>query len=100
MNVAIFGYGNLGKGVECAVAQNSDMTLYGVFSRRDPQTVHPLFDTTRVFAAEEIEDHAEKIDVVIICGGSATDLPTMTPALASRFNVVDSFDTHADIPLH
>ncbi|MBQ3068793.1 MAG: diaminopimelate dehydrogenase [Clostridia bacterium] len=100
MNVAIFGYGNLGKGVECAVAQNYDMTLYGVFSRRDPQTVHPLFDTTRVFAAEEIEDHAEKIDVVIICGGSATDLPTMTPALASRFNVVDSFDTHADIPLH
>ncbi len=100
MNIAIYGYGNLGKGVECAVAQNEDMTLYGVFSRRDPKTVKPLLATTRVFAAEEIERHAAEIDVVIICGGSATDLPTMTPMLAERFNVVDSFDTHADIPVH
>ncbi len=100
MNIAIYGYGNLGKGVECAVAQNKDMTLVGVFTRRDPSTVKTQFAATKVYAAEALSTYVRDIDVVIICGGSATDLPEMTPALASSFNVVDSFDTHADIPVH
>lgn len=99
MRVAIYGYGNLGKGVECAVGQQSDMSLVGVFTRRAPETVKTLKDTP-VYSASELSDFEGKIDVLIICGGSATDLPEMTPELAKKFNVIDSFDTHAAIPTH
>ncbi len=99
MNIAIYGYGNLGKGVECAIAQNPDMNAVGVFTRRDPADVKTVLSTP-VYAAETIVDFKDQIDVVIICGGSATDLPVQTPALAKTFNVVDSFDTHAKIPVH
>ncbi len=99
MRVAIYGYGNLGKGVECAVGQQSDMSLVGVFTRRAPETVKTLKDTP-VYSVSELSDFEGKIDVLIICGGSATDLPEMTPELAKKFNVIDSFDTHAAIPTH
>ena len=99
MKLAIYGYGNLGKGVEYAVLQNPDATLTGIFTRRDPATVHPVGNIP-VYPAKEILKHAGEFDVLIICGGSATDLPEMTPLLAQSFNVVDSFDTHANIPLH
>jgi len=99
MKLAIYGYGNLGRGVECAAQQNSDTELIGVFTRRNPSDVKTLFNTP-VYSADDILDFKGKIDVLIICGGSATDLPKMTPALACDFNVVDSFDTHAKIPQH
>ena len=99
MKLAIYGYGNLGKGVECAAQQNPDMTLVGVFTRRDPATVKTLFDTP-VYAADDLLQYKHEIDVLILCGGSATDLPEMTPSLAQHFHVVDSFDTHATIPTH
>ena len=99
MKIAIYGYGNLGKGVECAVKNASDMELFGVFTRRAPESVKTVFDTP-VYSADDILNYKDDIDVVIICGGSATDLPTMTPALAENFCVVDSFDTHAKIPEH
>ena len=99
INIAIAGYGNLGRGVECAIAQNEDMLLYGVFSRRNPDTVKTLTDAN-VFSMDDILSHKDNIDVLIICGGSATDLPVQTPTLAKHFNVIDSFDTHAKIPEH
>ena len=99
MKLAIYGYGNLGRGVECAVQQNPDMSLVGVFTRRDPSTVKTLFGTP-VYAAAELDSFCDQIDVLVLCGGSATDLPEMTPALSRRFNVVDSYDTHATIPTH
>ncbi len=99
MKIAIYGYGNLGRGVECALQQSPDMELYGVFTRRDPATVRTLFDTP-VYHDSTLSDHVNRIDVLILCGGSATDLPAMTPAMAAQFNVVDSFDTHAAIPAH
>ncbi|MBR3844058.1 MAG: diaminopimelate dehydrogenase [Clostridia bacterium] len=99
IRVGIVGYGNLGRGVECASAQNSDMSLYGVFSRRDPATVKTLTNT-KVFRIDDILAHKDQMDVLILCGGSATDLPVQTPMLAEHFNVVDSFDTHAKIPEH
>ncbi len=99
MRIALYGYGNIARGVEAAVAQNPDATLAGVFTRRDPSSVHTKTGAP-VFAAADIDAHAGDFDVLIICGGSATDLPEMTPALAKRFNVVDSFDTHARIPEH
>ena len=99
MKIGIYGYGNLGKGVERAAAQNPDMELVGVFSRRDPSTVETLTGA-KVFAADRVEEFENQIDVMIICGGSATDLPVMTPRLARSFNVIDSFDTHARIPEH
>ena len=99
MNIAIYGYGNIGKGVECAIAQNKDAELFGIFTRRDPASLKTLTGAA-VYSAADIEKYAEDIDVVIICAGSATDLPEMTPALAGKFNVVDSFDTHARIPEH
>lgn len=98
MRIAIYGYGNLGKGVELAAKQNGE-TLVGVFTRRDPQTVKTLTGV-KTYRAEDIFNMKDQIDVVIICGGSATDLPKQTPALAKYFNVVDSFDTHAKIPEH
>lgn len=99
MKLAIYGYGNLGKGVECAIRQNPDAELFGVFTRRDPDKVKTLTGVS-VYPADEIEQYQDDIDVLIICGGSATDLPAMTPMLAKHFNVVDSFDTHAKIPSH
>ncbi len=100
IKIAIAGYGNLGRGVECAIAQNPDTELYGVFTRRNPDEVKTLKETTKVFSLSDIESHKENIDVVILCGGSATDLPVQTPELAKSFNVIDSFDTHANIPKH
>lgn len=99
MKLAIYGYGNLGKGVEYAIKQNPDATLTGIFTRRDPAAVRPV-GAVPVYPAAEIQKHAGEFDVLIICGGSATDLPRMTPELAKSFNVVDSFDTHAKIPDH
>lgn len=100
IKIAIAGYGNLGRGVECAIAQNPDTELYGVFTRRNPSDVKTLKEDTKVFSLNDIENHKENVDVVILCGGSATDLPVQTPKLAESFNVIDSFDTHANIPKH
>jgi len=99
IRIAIAGYGNLGKGVECAIRQNPDMELYGIFTRRSPESLKPLTGAS-VYSIDEITKHKEQIDVLIICGGSATDLPKQTPAFAEHFNVIDSFDTHAKIPEH
>ena len=99
IRIGIAGYGNLGKGVEAAINQNPDMELYGVFSRRSPDSVKTLTGA-KVFSLDNVEEHKDNIDVMIICGGSATDLPVQTPALSEYFNVVDSFDTHAKIPEH
>ena len=99
MKIAIYGYGNLGRGVECAVTAAPDASLVGIFTRRDPASVHP-HTAVPVLPADSILQYKEAIDILIICGGSATDLPGMTPALAKDFNVVDSFDTHASIPDH
>lgn len=98
--IGILGYGNLGKGVELACAQNDDMELVALFTRRDPQSVKPLTEGVTVYNADELDQHTDDIDVLILCGGSATDLPKQTPAAAALYNVVDSFDTHANIPTH
>ena len=100
IRVGIMGYGNLGRGIECAIKQNNDMELVAVFSRRDPATVKILTEGVKVYKAEEAVDHKNEIDVLILCGGSATDLPVQTPEFAKNFTVVDSFDTHARIPEH
>ena len=99
MRIGIYGYGNLGRGVELAIRQNPDAELAGIFSRRDPATVKTLTGAP-VYSAADVKQFADKIDVMIICGGSASDLPEMTPMLAASFNVIDSFDTHARIPEH
>lgn len=99
MKIAIYGYGNLGRGIEFSVTQAPDMELVGVFTRRDPASVHP-HTSVPVYGTNELMNMKDQIDVLIICGGSATDLPEMTPALAKDFNVIDSFDTHAAIPTH
>ncbi len=98
--IGILGYGNLGRGTEIAVAQAEDMELVAVFTRRDPAKVSILTDNVPVVHVDEIADWADKIDVLVLCGGSATDLPVQTPKYASLFNVIDSFDTHARIPEH
>ena len=98
--IGIYGYGNLGRGVENAIRQNADMELFGVFTRRDPATLKIGTESARVLSASDVEKYKDDIDVMIICGGSATDLPQQTPALAKSFCVVDSFDTHARIPEH
>ena len=100
IKIGIFGYGNLGRGVESAIRQNADMELVAVFTRRDPKSLKINTPSVPVVHADSVKDYADKIDVMILCGGSATDLPVQTPALASLFNVVDSFDTHAKIPEH
>lgn len=97
--IGIAGYGNLGKGVELAIKQNDDMELVGIFTRRDPSTVKTVTGAS-VYSMNDAENMADKVDVMIICGGSATDLPKQTPELAKIFNVIDSFDTHAKIPEH
>ncbi len=100
MKIAIYGYGNLGRGIEAAARQNDDIELTGVYTRRKPEDIKTRTEGLSVYSADEILAHRDEIDVLIICGGSATDLPKMTPELAKSFNVVDSFDTHAEIPNH
>ena len=100
INIGIVGYGNLAKGVECAIRQNEDMNLAAVFTRRDPASVTIRTPGVPVLSLNEVESWTDRIDVMILCGGSATDLPEMTPALAKKFHVIDSFDTHAAIPEH
>ncbi len=99
IKIGIVGYGNLGKGVESAIVHSSDMTLVGVFTRRNPKSVHTYTDVP-VYGMDEIYKMKDQIDVLILCGGSANDLPKQTVELAQYFNVIDSFDTHAKIPEH
>ena len=100
MKIAILGYGNLGRGIESAVRQNDDMELAAVFTRRDPDTVKLHTAGVPVYHVDKAKEMADEIDVLVICGGSATDLPVQTPEYARYFNVIDSFDTHAKIPQH
>ena len=100
IRIGILGYGNLGKGVECAIKQNPDMKLAAVFTRRDPEKVSILTEGLKVCRVEEAAAMKDEIDVMILCGGSATDLPAQTPEYVQYFNVIDSFDTHAKIPEH
>lgn len=99
MKIAIYGYGNLGRGVECATKYHTDAELVGIFTRRAPESVKTVLGVP-VYSADRVLEFKDEIDVLILCGGSATDLPEMTPALAKNFNVIDSFDTHAKIPEH
>ena len=100
IKIGIYGYGNLGKGVELAIRQNSDMQLVAVFTRRNPESVVLKTEGVPVYHIDKAKEMTDKIDVLILCGGSATDLPVQTPQMAELFNVVDSFDTHARIPEH
>lgn len=100
IKIGIIGYGNLGRGVECAVKQSEDMELVAVFTRRSPDTVSILTDTAKVYGLDDCMNMEKDIDVMILCGGSATDLPLQTPAFANIFNVVDSYDNHSQIPKH
>ena len=100
IRIGIMGYGNLGRGIECAVKNNPDMELAAVFTRRDPATVKILTEGVSVYHADEAKNHADEVDVLILCGGSATDLPVQTPKYAKYFTVVDSFDNHSKIPEH
>ncbi len=98
--IGILGYGNLGRGVELACRDNDDVQLVAVFTRRDPASITPLTEGVAVYSADDLAAHADDVDVLVLGGGSATDLPEQTPACARLFNVVDSFDTHANIPAH
>ena len=100
IKIGIMGYGNLGRGIECAIKQNSDTKLTAVFTRRNPSDVKIQTEGVPVYSADDAVNHKDEIDVLILCGGSATDLPQQTPEMAKHFNVVDSFDTHANIPQH
>ena len=100
IRIGVAGYGNLGRGVELAIAQNPDLELFGVFTRRDPASLSLQTPGAQAYKLADAAAYADQIDVMILCGGSATDLPEQTPALAKLFNVVDSFDTHAKIPEH
>lgn len=100
IKIGILGYGNLGRGLENAINQNPDTELLGVFTRRDPETVKTVGADTKVYSINEVENFRDKIDVMILCGGSATDLPVQGPKYASMFNCIDSFDTHAKVPEH
>ena len=100
IRIGIMGYGNLGRGIECAIKQNDDLELVAVFTRRNPETVKILTEGVSVCASTDVENWKDKIDVLILCGGSATDLPKQTPEYAKYFNVIDSFDTHARVPEH
>ena len=99
IKIGIVGYGNLGRGVECAVLHSQDMELTGVFTRRNPKSVKTHSDVP-VYSMDKVYDMKDQIDVLVLCGGSANDLPKQTVELAEYFNVVDSFDTHAKIPEH
>ena len=100
IRIGIFGYGNLGRGIEAAIKQNPDMTLVAVFTRRDPSSLAIRTEGVPVLHVDDAPSMIGKIDVMVLCGGSATDLPEQTPAIASMFNCIDSFDTHAKIPAH
>lgn len=100
MKIGILGYGNLGKGIESAIRQNDDMVLSCIITRRNPASIKPATVGVEVYSVEDIEKLKDKIDVLVLCGGSATDLPEQTPEYAKYFNVIDSFDTHARIPEH
>lgn len=100
IRIGIMGYGNLGRGIECAIKQNPDLELAAVFTRRAPASVKILTEGVKVYPADEAKNMTGEIDVLVLCGGSATDLPAQTPEYAKYFNVVDSFDTHAKIPEH
>ena len=100
MKIGIFGYGNLGRGIESGIRQQPDMELAVVFTRRDPETVKINTENVPVVSSDKVSEWKDKIDVLILCGGSATDLPKQTPELVKLFNVIDSFDTHARIPEH
>ena len=100
IRIGIVGYGNLAKGVECAIKQNKDMELKAVFTRRDPESIKLLTETAKVYSVDKALEYKAEIDVMILCGGSATDLPEQTKEFAKNFNVIDSFDTHANIPEH
>ena len=100
MKIAIYGYGNLGRGVETAIKANADMELAAVFTRRNPEGLKINTEGVPVVSAAEVKEWKDKIDVLVICGGSATDLPEMTPALVKDFNVIDSYDNHSSIPAH
>ena len=100
IRIGIAGYGNLGKGVEAAVKNAADMELVAVFTRRDPESVKIKTEGVKAYSFDSIADFKDKIDVIVNCGGSATDLPVTTPAIAENFSVIDSFDTHARIPEH
>ena len=99
IKIGILGYGNIGKGVECAVKQNPDMEVVAVYTRRNPETVKVLTPGAKVYHVDELETKQD-IDVLILCGGSATDLPQQTPKYAKLYNVIDSFDNHSKIPEH
>ena len=98
IRVAIYGYGNLGKGVELGIHNNPDMELVGIFTRRDPSSITPKFNDSKVFSIDDAYEMKDQIDIMILCGGSATDLPIQGPEMCSMFNTVDSYDTHAKIP--
>ena len=98
IKIGIYGYGNLGKGVELAIHNNSDMQLTGIFTRRNPDSLSPLYKDSKVFSINDVYKMKNDIDIMILCGGSATDLPEQGPNVCSMFNTVDSFDTHAKIP--
>ena len=98
IKIAIAGYGNLGRGVEISISKNPDMKLVGVFSRRDPKSVNTFFEDTKVSSIDNILEHKDEIDVLILCGGSKDDLPIQGPEFSKNFNIVDSFDNHAKIP--
>ena len=100
IRVGIVGYGNVGRGAESAVLQSEDMALVGIYTRRAPETVHPFREDTPVFPISRLREREAEADVLLLCGGSATDLPVQTPELARRYCVVDTFDTHARIPEH
>ena len=99
VKIGILGYGNLGKATELAIKNNDDMELVSTFTRRNPSEIKTLTNST-VASVNEISNYKDKIDVLVLCGGSATDLPKQTPEFAKSFNVIDSFDTHARIPEH
>ena len=98
IKIGIYGYGNLGKGVEIAIHNNQDMELAGIFTRRNPTSLTPLYNDSKVYSIDDVQNMKNDIDVMILCGGSATDLPKQGPDICSMFNTVDSFDTHAKIP--
>ncbi len=100
IRIGILGYGNLGRGIECAIRQNDDMELKAVFTRRNPADVKIMTEEVNVYSVKDMENMKDEIDVLVLCGGSATDLPEQTPVYAKYFNVIDSFDTHARIPEH
>lgn len=98
--IGILGYGNLGRGIECAIKHNDDMELVAVFTRRNPDVIKIMTENVKVYSINDVKDFKDKIDVMILCGGSATDLPEQTKKYVEMFNVIDSFDTHAKIPEH